>query len=265
MNPKKVVVITGASKGIGRATAKKFIKAGYIVYDLSRSGVEFDGCRHIYCDVVEYSTIEAALDKIINECGRIDIAISNAGIGISGSLEGHSYEMINMQINTNILGATYFAKLVLKHIRETKGRLIFISSLAADVPIPFQSVYSMTKAGLKSLAMSLDNEIRPSGARACVIMPGDLSTSFTISRIKNEYEEDFYETRVKNSVSKMEKDELSGAGPEIIADYLYQLAKKNNPKVVSSVGSFYKFISFISKILPVRLKNLLIYRIYASK
>lgn len=263
MNSKKVVVITGASRGIGRATAEKFISHGFQAYDLSRSGQDFEGCKHIYCDVTDYKSIEIAIAQIISESGQIDTAISNAGMGISGSLEGHDPEHIKKQIDINLIGSSYFAKAVLSHIRASKGRLLFMSSLAAEVPIPFQALYSVTKAGLKSLAMALDNEIKPSGARVCAIMPGDLKTSFTASRIKNASEDIFYKDRVEESISKMEKDELSGGGPEVIANKLYKLATQNNPKVISTVGLFYKSVSVLTKILPVRIKNWLIYKIYA--
>lgn len=262
MTYKKVVVITGASKGIGRATAQKFIESGYKVYDLSRTGVDFNGCKHIFCDVTQYHTLKDAIDEVIEENGKIDIAIANAGMGISGSVEGHTFEQIKKQIDVNLLGVSFFAKLVLDHIRASKGRILFLSSLAAEVPIPFQALYSMTKAGIKNLGMAIDNEIKPSGARACVIMPGDLATSFTSSRVKNKYENNFYKKRVDCSISKMEKDEQSGFGPEVIANHLYKLATKTNPKVVSTVGFFYKFIALLSKILPIRLKNWLIYKIY---
>lgn len=259
----KVVVITGASKGIGRATAEKFISEGYRAYDLSRSGKDFEGCKHIFCDVTDYESMKNAINQILTESGRIDVAISNAGMGISGSVEGHSPQQIEKQISINMTGSCYFANLVLEAIRKSKGRLLFLSSLASEVPIPFQALYSMTKSGIKTLAMALDNEIKPSGARVCAVMPGDLATNFTASRIKNEMEDAFYHSRVNESVSKMEEDEQSGKGPEIIANHLYMLASQKNPKVISTVGIFYKTISVLAKILPVRLKNWLIYKIYA--
>ena len=224
MTRKKVTVITGASRGIDRATAEKFISHGYQVYDLSRSGQDFNGCKHIYCDVTDYKTIEDAISQIISQSGHIDVAISNAGMGISGSLEGHEPAHIKKQIDINLTGSAYFAKAVMKHIRESKGRLLFLSSMAAEVPIPFQALYSMTKSGIKTLAMAIDNEIKPSGARDCAVMPGNLATSFTASRIKNLSEADFYKTRVQSSVSKMEEDEQTGGGPEIIANQLFTLA-----------------------------------------
>lgn len=262
MSNNKVVVITGASKGIGRATAIKFANNSYKVYDLSRSGKDDEISTHIYCDVTNPLDIENAINEVIKREGRIDVAISNAGMGISGSVEGHKYEHIKRQIDINFLGSAYFLRSVMKYIRESKGRILFMSSLAADIPIPFQSIYSATKAAIKNMAQSIDNELKGSGARACALIPGDLSTNFTASRIKNEIEDQFYSKRVNVSVAKMEKDELTGKGPEVIAERLYHLATAKNPKVISSVGLFYKSMSVLEKVLPVRFKNWLIYKIY---
>ncbi|MFM1540114.1 SDR family NAD(P)-dependent oxidoreductase [Helcococcus ovis] len=259
----KVVVITGASKGIGFEAAKVFKKNNYKVYDLSRTGKDSDISSHIYCDVTDYNTVESAINKVINREGRIDIVISNAGFGISGSIEGHSYKNIRSQIDVNFVGCSFLANATLKHIRNTKGRIIFMSSVAAVIPIPFQAIYSATKAAILSLAQCLDNELEGSGARAIALLPGDLSTSFTKNRIKNEFEPDFYHLRVENSVGKMEKDEINGMKPIVIANKLYKLATQKNPKVKSSVGILYKFALVLGMILPVRLKQFIIKKMYA--
>ncbi|MDO4778707.1 MAG: SDR family NAD(P)-dependent oxidoreductase [Tissierellia bacterium] len=260
----KVVVITGASKGIGRSTSEKFRKEGYKVYDLSRSGETDNISEHIHCDVSDFEQVDNAIKYVIEKEKKIDIAISNAGFGISGSVESTDYDKIKKQIDVNFNGAAYFARAVLPYIRESKGRILFLSSVAGQIPLPFQSMYSATKAAILSLAMSLDNEIKISGARALALMPGDLSTNFTASRLKNLYEPDFYRDRVERSVSKMEKDEKSGKSPDYIANKLYILATKSNPKVAVSAGIFYKFALLLVKLLPVRIFNNIIGKIYSK-
>ncbi|MFM1581530.1 SDR family NAD(P)-dependent oxidoreductase [Helcococcus bovis] len=259
----KVVVITGASKGIGLETAKIFKKNNYIVYDLSRTGKDTEISSHIYCDVSDFNTVEKAIAEVIEKEGRIDVVISNAGFGISGSVEGHSYESIRSQIDVNFVGSSFLANATLGHLRKTKGRIIFMSSVAAVIPIPFQAIYSATKAAILSLAQCLDNELQGSGARSIALLPGDLSTSFTKNRIKNKIEPDFYKTRVENSVGKMEKDEINGMQPTVIANKLYKLATQKNPKVKSSVGILYKFALVLGMLLPVRLKQFIIKKMYA--
>lgn len=261
---RKVVVITGASKGIGRATAKKFSKEGYIVYDLSRTGVSDNVCNHIDCDISDFNQVNLAIEKIIQKEDRIDIAISNAGFGISGSMEACDYDMIKKQIDVNFTGSSFFAKCVLKYIRKSQGRILFMSSVAAVVPIPFQSLYSATKSAILTLAIALDNELKGSKARSIALMPGDLSTNFTSSRIKTKNEDVFYADRVERSVSRMEKDEMSGKTPEYIAQKLYKLATSKNPSCVNSVGIIYKFATLLSKVMPNRLKNWIIWNMYSK-
>ena len=260
---KKVVVITGASKGIGRATAEKFNTEGYIVYDLSRSGKSDNVSFHVDCDISDYNQVEKAIKEVMKRENRIDIAISNAGFGISGSVESSSYEMIKMQIDVNFTGAVYFSKAVLEHIRNSQGRILFMSSVASVVPIPFQTLYSATKSAIMNMSMALDNELKGSGARSIALMPGDLATNFTSSRIKSLYEPEFYKERVEKSILKMENDELSGKTPDYIANKLYKLATIRNPNPVNSAGLLYKSATVFAMVIPVRFKNWLIGKLYA--
>lgn len=259
----RVVVITGASKGIGAAAGRRFAMQGCIVYDLSRSGGN-KNCRHIPCDVSRSEDIEAAISRIIRENGRIDIAVSNAGFGISGSVECTGYESIKNQIDVNFTGSACFAKAVLPHIRKSRGRLIFISSVAGAVPIPFQALYSASKAAVASLALALDNEIRPSGARVITVMPGDIATAFTASRRKNLYEDSFYEQRAAASVGRMERDELKGKGPELIAEKIYQLAVASRPALISTSGMLYRLALLLVKILPAAIYNRILFGLYGK-
>ncbi len=258
----KIAVVTGASKGIGAATAAALVRAGYRVYDLSRSGSDKPGIRHIRCDVSEPENLARALDSVMQEAGRIDLAVSNAGFGISGSLESATFEMIEAQITINLCASANFAKLVLPELRRNRGRLVFLSSVAAYVPIPFQALYSATKAAIASLAMSLDNEVRGSGARVLAILPGDLATDFTANRIKSEESDSFYRQRVINSVSRMEKDEQSGKTPEWAAEQILKIALADNPSPCTTLGLKYRFVSFAVRFFPPRILNYVISKLY---
>lgn len=259
----QVVLITGASKGIGRKTAEVFRAHGYEVYDLSRSGSDADGIHAIHCDVSVPEDVDRAVAEVLGRAGRIDVVVSNAGFGISGSVEGHAYDAIKRQIDVNFLGAAYVAKAVLPAIRESGGRILFLSSVAACVPIPFQALYSATKAAVMTLAMALDNELMGSGARSVALLPGDLRTNFTRARVKNRNEADFYAARVTHSVEKMEHDEENGMDPIVVAERLYALATAKNPKAISSVGFLYRTALVLAKGLPVRWQQWIIARLYA--
>lgn len=260
---KKVCVITGASQGIGLATAKKLNSLGYIVYDLSRSNIENTGIKHISCDVTNVHNIENAISTIINSEGRIDLAISNAGFGIAGPHEECSYEMIERQINVNILGTSLFARYVLPYIRNSRGRLILISSVAAYIPIPFQAMYSASKAAIYALGQAIDLEIKPSGARAIVVMPGDLATNFTKNRQKVNIDNSFYKARCIKSLARMEHDEQSGKSATWAAERIVRLAEKKNPSVINTLGCDYKFFALLTHILPNRLIRYIVTKLYA--
>ncbi len=258
----KVAVVTGASKGIGAALAAALARAGYRVYDLSRSGSDRAGIRHIHCDVSKHENLAQALYTVMQETGGIDLAVSNAGFGISGSLESASPEMIEAQININLCASAQFARLVLPEIRRRRGRLVLISSVAAYVPIPFQALYSATKAAIASLAMSLDNEVRGSGARVLAILPGDLATNFTANRIKSEESDSFYRERVSSSVRRMEKDEQGGKTPEWAAGQIVKVILAKNPSVCTTLGLDYKLVSFAVRFFPPRILNYVIGKLY---
>ncbi|HHT44818.1 MAG TPA: SDR family NAD(P)-dependent oxidoreductase [Fastidiosipila sp.] len=258
---KKVVVISGGSSGIGKATAERFAAEGHIVYELSRSGKEQNGIFHLDCDICSEEAIDLALKAIGEKEGRIDCLVANAGFGISGPFTDTSEANLIRQYDVNVFGAARLVKAAFPYLLKAKdARVLFVSSVAADVAIPFQTHYSATKACLKMFALALDNEWKPHGIRALALLPGDVSTPFTANRIKLVGDE-----RADRSVARMEADEKSGGGPETVANRIYQLLiKKKNPKVVSSLGVKYVLVLLLFKLLPIRLSNYIIGMLYSK-
>ena len=233
---KKVAIISGGSSGIGLATAIYFLQHGYKVYGLSRSVTTQAGIHHIPCDVGVEEQIHSAIDKILEEEGRIDVCIANAGFGISGSLEGTREQDALRQIDINFHGALRLAKAALPALRESKGRLIAVSSVAGTISIPYQALYSASKAALQSAFLALDNEIRGAGVRALTVLPGDTATPFTDNRVPNISDPDYYRKKAKASVDKMAADERKGKPPETVAKIIYRLATRKNPPPQTVVG-----------------------------
>ena len=150
------LVITGGSSGIGKATAQLFSEKGWQVFELSRSGQSTDSIRHITCDVTRPEETRAAVRDIIDQVGHIDVFISNAGYGISGAIEFTTSEDAHRQFEVNFFGALNSVQAVLPYMRERKaGRIIFTSSVAAVLSIPYQSFYSASKAAINALALAL--------------------------------------------------------------------------------------------------------------
>lgn len=260
----KIIVITGATSGIGAVTAKYLAEKGNIVYGLSRSYKENDSIKYLACDVTSKEQVADALNMIINNEGRIDVIINNAGMGISGALEFNRTSEINRINDVNINGVVNMIQVSLPFLRKTKGKIINIGSVASIIPIPFQSFYSSTKSGVLMLSETLSMELKPFGIKVSCVLPGDTKTEFTKNRRKEITGDDIYQGRINKSVSKMEKDELNGVDPINVAKVINKLINKKNPKVINVVGFSYKLLLFLYKILPSRLAFWVLYKLYAK-
>ena len=258
----RIVVITGASKGIGKATAAVFHHAGDRVYNLSRSGETTENAVHIRCDVTDETQCKQAIETVLEREGRIDVLILNAGFGISGPVETTELDAAKKQFDVCLFGAIRVLKAALPALRESKGHVLFTSSVAAVTPIPYQAFYSAAKASINSVVMALRNELKGTGIRVAAVLPGDVKTDFTAMREKNPVNETLYPNEVK-SVAKMEHDEQHGMSPDRIAKRFVKLSRQKNPKPFCSVGIAYSAVCVLIKFLPARFANWVLGKMYA--
>ena len=182
----RVVVITGVSSGIGLQLAKKFIESGDKVYGLSRHEFELEGLNHIVCDVSFSDECENAIEKIVELEGKIDLLINNAGMGIAGSVENTSEKDAKRIFDVNFFGTFYMCKHALKYLRESKGRIVNISSVASKLSIPYQAFYSASKASIDAISAGIRAEAKQFGVKVITILPGDTKTGFTVARVKHD-------------------------------------------------------------------------------
>lgn len=259
---KKVVIITGASSGIGLETAMLFAKQNFIVYGISRGEYSNPLFSHYSCDVTDFENMKKIFEEIFKKEGHIDIVINNAGMGISGAIEYLKPEDLDKIMNVNVKGVILTTSLAIPYLRLSRGRIINTSSVAAVIPIPFQACYSATKSAIESFSFALANELKPQGIKITCVRPGDTKTGFTKNRIKTEVENEVYGKRITKSVKKMEKDETNGKSPLTVAKVMLKVAKKKNPPLAITVGFEYKCVSFLSKILSKRFINKIIYKMY---
>lgn len=261
-----VCVITGGSSGIGKACAKRFSEKGWKVYELSRSGSDFEGVTHITSDVTDFASVKSALDMVYKKEGAIDIMINNAGFGISGAVEYTEFKDAEKQMKVNFLGVFNGMKAVAEYMREKGGgKIVNVSSVAGVLYIPFQAFYSASKAAVNALTLSFANEVRPFGIKVCAVMPGDVKTGFTAARVKNEKEADeVYCDRIVRSIETMEKDERNGMSCEYIAGRIYKVAVKRSIKPLYTLGWKYKLFTLLNKILPSVLVNWILYLMYSK-
>ena len=262
----KVVLITGASSGIGLVTANYLSKQGFKVYGLSRTAPKEEyNFEFVSGDVTSEENIKLAVDNIIKLENKLDIVINNAGMGISGASEYNTKAEIERIFLVNVFGVFNVCKVTIPYLRKTKGQIINIGSVAAELNIPFQSYYSATKASVQAFSTSLRGEVKPFGIRVSTVLPGDTKTSFTANRQKSIIEADeHYNGRIKKSLEVMEKDEQNGMPAVSVSKVIYKLIKAKNPSAIKVVGIKYKTFVFLKRILPNRLINYVIYKMYGG-
>jgi NAD(P)-dependent dehydrogenase (short-subunit alcohol dehydrogenase family) len=266
----KVVLLTGGSSGIGAATAHLLASAGMKVYAGSRRGTidtPQEGIVPVKLDVNDAAMTEAVVADILAREGRLDAVICNAGNGIYGPVEGTLEEEARAQFETTYFGSFRTIQACLPTFRKQGfGRIITITSVMAVLQLPFQGFYSSAKAALLSLSQSLSMELKGTGIQCCSILPGDVATGFTQARRKNKSAEDPaspYKDAMEKNLAKIEKDELGGMSPYVIAKaVLRQLKKKKmNVRVIPRID--YKAVALLVRILPASWALALLNAIYS--
>ena len=263
---KKVVILTGGTSGIGKATAARLRDAGCRVYEFSRREAAQDMINHMSVDVTDEKAVNAAVRAVADMEGQIDILVNNAGFGISGAMEFTESADAHRLMEVNLFGMNNMIRAVLPYMRGAgRGRIVNIGSVAGVFPIPFQTWYSISKAAVAAMTMALANEVAPYGIDVTCVMPGDIRTGFTAAREKSVEGDDAYQGRIARSVARMEKDEQNGMAPEAAAKTIARVAlKKGRVKPRYAIGIVYKCLVFLDNILPVRAVRALLYQLYAK-
>ncbi|MGB9695098.1 MAG: SDR family oxidoreductase [Caldisericaceae bacterium] len=261
-----VVLVTGASSGIGKACAEKLAKDGFTVYGASRSYEDLDNNPHfIRIDVTEEESLRKGVEYIIEREGKIDSLINAAGFGISGAIEDTPFDQIYSQLETNFFGTVRTIKEILPFMRaKEKGTIINISSIGGIVGLPFQAFYSASKFAIEGFSEAMRMEVEPFHINVVVIEPGDFRTGFTSKRVKCTDVNSPYAKRFADCIAVMEKDELNGEDPELIADLVLGILKSPSPsKPKYIVGPFgEKLFVFAKRYLPYGISNYIFKKYY---
>jgi len=258
---KKVVFITGASSGFGLSLTKQLLDNGHIVYGIGRKDFELSNLNYEKCDVSDYTHVKNIVGQIIEKEGHIDIVVANAGIGISGPVEHTSIEDAKRIMDVNFFGVFHTIKAVLPHFRaRNNGRIVVTSSIASYVPIPFQAFYSASKSAIDSLIVATRSEVIDYNIKITSIQPADAKTGFTNARTKSTNNEG-YKTCEK-SIKAMEKGEQNGLTSDKVAKVMYKVCFKKHPPIRVVVGSKYKFLTGILKLLPARTREWAVRKFY---
>lgn len=249
-----IALVTGASSGIGEATANRLAKAGYKVYGTSRRGAQA-GQRTfemLPLDVTSEESVEAAVKEVLRLQGRIDLLVNNAGFGVSpAAAEESSLDQARAIFNTNFFGIVRMTRAVLPHMRQHgSGRIINIGSVLGFLPMPYMALYSATKHAVAGYSESLDHELRTMGIRVSVIEPAYIKTPFDANFMAPDAPLDAYR-EVRSAVNKRVKEVAEGAdGPEIVAETVLQAALAARPKLRYAAGGLASRLRLLRRFAP---------------
>jgi len=264
------ILITGASAGIGRSLAQMLAsKDNCRVYAASRNAATEGANSNIIpltLDVNSAESVQKAVQQIISENAVLDALVCNAGNGIAGAAEEMTLEEVRYQMETNFFGAVRVIQEVLPLFRSQGfGKIIVTASVAGVVPIPFQSVYSASKAAVMAFVEAVSLEVKPFGIDCCCVLPGDTKTGFTAARrfcAKARLPLSPYRERFNKSISKMEKDEQNGVPPEKVARAIARQLRRKKMQLRVPVGWDYRLICYAFGLLPSRLKMWIVGLLY---
>lgn len=260
----KIILITGASSGIGAACARHLAALGHRVYGTSRRAPapaqatpDDDGVIMLRMDVTDEASVQRAVEHVLAREGRLDVLINGAGDGIAGAVEDTAMDEAHAQLDTNFFGTLCACRAVLPAMRaQGDGLIVNISSIGGGIGLPFQAMYSASKFALEGMSEALRIEVRPYGIRVVLVEPGDMRTGFTANRrmVAAHRETSPYYAAGERAVAVMVHDEENGASPELVARLVARLMAKKSPRLRYMVGPIVEQTALLLKrVLPWRL------------
>lgn len=248
-----VALVTGASTGIGHATAKALRNAGFRVFGTSRRAVaeRSDGIAMLTCDVTDDASVEKLVDDVLAEAGRIDLLVNNAGIGLLGGAEESSTVQARALFDVNVFGVLRVTNAVLPTMRrQRKGRIVNLSSVLGIIPAPYSALYSSSKHAIEGYSESLDHELRTFGIRVVLVEPAYTRTSFEENLAKPDQLLGIYDSARADINEILRKAIETGDAPEVVAETILQAATASVPRRRYAAGKMARQISFLRRFVP---------------
>jgi short-subunit dehydrogenase len=240
MPENRVVLVTGASSGFGRETVRLLMTRGFKVYGTSRNPSarpQEQGVGMIALDVDSDASVQNGVKEMLDEAGRLDVLVNNAGYALTGGVEETSIAEAKAQFETDFFGAVRMVKTVLPTMRrQGSGQIINISSLAAVLPVPFEGYYAAAKASLLVWSEALRHEVKTFGIKVSVIEPGFFKTNLGNTRKVARYTiQDYDELRLR-ATAVLDDDFENGADPSIVGETVLRIIRSKNPRLEYAVG-----------------------------
>ncbi len=256
----KTILITGASSGIGKETAILFAQKGWKVAATMRNPEHrsvFRGSKNIttyLLDVKDRDSIKSCIAEVIQDCGKIDVVVNNAGVYTTNPLELNADEIIDNVVETNIKGTIFTTKEVLEHFRENKsGIIVNLSSIAGRVTFPFQSIYHTSKWAIEGFSESLFYELKPLGIKVKVVEPGMVRTNIYNSVLDfpfRQYPEE-YQSNFKKWHTFLMKNFKNGYDPQLDAKTIYRAVNSNSSKLRYTSDFTTRMVFFLRSFFPL--------------
>lgn len=259
---KQVILITGASAGMGKEFAKQLLQEGHIVYGVARrldkmADLRQAGVRTIRMDVTDDTSMVEAVEAILKAEGRIDVLINNAGFGSYGAIEDVPMAEARYQLEVNVFGAARLMQLVIPSMRAQQyGRIINISSIGGKMAMPFGGWYHASKFALEALSDSLRSEVAPFGIDVVVIEPGGIKSEWgtiAMTHLEKSSSGTVYETPAKKFAHGMAAVDNKVPGPDVIARLVKQAVDAKKPKTRYLGGFMARPAMLMKKILSDRM------------
>jgi NAD(P)-dependent dehydrogenase (short-subunit alcohol dehydrogenase family) len=251
---RRIALVTGASSGIGQATAERLARDGYKVYGTSRRRA-LTGQRSfemLTLDVTSDASVEAAVGEVIRREGRIDLLVNNAGFGVApAGAEESSIEQARSIFETNFFGLIRMTRAVVPHMRrQGRGRIINIGSVLGLLPMPYGALYAATKHAVEGYSESLDHELRTRGIRVSVIEPAYTKTQFDTNLLEPDSKLDEYR-EARAALGKVLKEVMAtGDEPSVVAEVVLKAASADRPKLRYPAGGLANRLRWLRRFAP---------------
>jgi len=262
----ETVLITGCSSGIGAATARAFLEEDWIVYATARDTDDIDdladaGCETAELDVTDSEQVHAVVDRIVEETGRVDCLVNNAGYPQYGPIEDVSLRDLHRQFDVNVYGPHRLIRAVLPHMREREdGTIVNVSSVAGRTSHPMGGIYCGSKFAIEAISDALRVEASSFGVDVVLIEPGSVETAFE-DRANDELADDENRTsaydrlyRAFDDAAVLLGEEAIATRPEDVARTILNAASCTDPASRYSVGTFARLV-LRTRFLPDRVRD----------
>jgi len=249
-----VALVTGASSGIGRATASALVEAGFTVVGTSRRtslATPLEGVTLLELDVASDASVRRLVDQVTEQFGRIDVLVNNAGIGAAAAAEDSSIAQAKDVFDVNVFGVIRMTNAVLPLMRaQRSGRIINVSSVLGLIPAPFMAVYAATKHAVEGFSESVDHEVRAYGIRVLLVEPGYTNSQFEANAMAPDAPLPAYAAQRQIAANVLSAAMRDADDPTVVASVVVKAATDNSPRLRYPAGKIASRVSLLRRFVP---------------